>query len=199
MQLFRERSELLQRQLQDVTGQLDQARLAQNQAAQQVKGLQANMQTRGGAKLVANNSLARQADQFRNLGLNVIVEGDVIRVSIPADQLFQPGTATLSSNASAILDRVAEGITKGFPRQRIAVEGHADEGELFGGTYATHHQLASAQSLAVLEQLVRRNGIPSNQLFGVSHGTNHPIAENQSAAGRSQNRRIDFVVYPDTF
>jgi flagellar motor protein MotB len=199
MQLFRERSELLQRQLQDVSTQLDQSRLAQNQASQQVRGLQANMQSRGSAKLVANNSLSRQADRFREMGLNVQIEGDVIRVSIPSDQLFQPGTAQLSSNSAAILDKVAEGITKGFSRQRIAIEGHTDAGEMFGGTYATPHQLAGAQSLSVLEQLVRRNGVPQSQLFCVSHGTNHPLAENQSPVGRAQNRRIDIVVYPDTF
>jgi flagellar motor protein MotB len=199
MQLFRERAELLQRQLQDVSTQLDQARLAQNQASQQVRGLQANMQSRGSAKLVANNSLSRQADRFRDMGLNVQIEGDVVRISIPSDQLFQPGTAQLVSNSAAILDRVADGIIKGFTRQRVAIEGHTDAGEMFGGTYATPHQLAGAQSQAVLEQLVRRNGVPQTQMFCVSHGTNHPVADNQSPGGRSQNRRIDIVVYPDTF
>ena len=46
---------------------------------------------------------------------------------------------------------------------------------------------------------VRRNGVPTQQLFVIAHGPNHPLADNQTPAGRAENRRIEFVVYPDTF
>ena len=35
------------------------------------------------------------------------------------------------------------------------------------------------------------------QLFLVAHGTNHPLVSNATAAGRSRNRRVELVVYPD--
>lgn len=199
VQIYRERSELLARQMQDVSGQLNQSRMAQTQTAEQVRGMQASLQKRGGAILTANNSLAQQAEALKSRGIPVKIEGDVIRISIPADQLFQPGTAQLAPNASTVLDPIAEAIVKQFSRQRVAIEGHSDNSPVYGGAYGSSHQLAAAQSMAVLEQFTRRNSIPANQLFSLSHGTNHPVSDNSSPAGRAQNRRIDIVVYPDTF
>jgi chemotaxis protein MotB len=50
-----------------------------------------------------------------------------------------------------------------------------------------------------MDQLVRRNGVPMQQLFVIAHGPNHPLADNQSPAGRADNRRIELVIYPETF
>jgi outer membrane protein OmpA-like peptidoglycan-associated protein len=36
-----------------------------------------------------------------------------------------------------------------------------------------------------------------NQLFLGAHGANHPLVSNATAAGRSRNRRVELVVYPD--
>lgn len=197
VQVFRERSDLLAKQMQDLNGQLSQAKIAENQASQQVRGIQANLQRRGGAVLAANNSLARQAEPLKALGIPITIDGDLVRISVPADQIFQPGTANLNPNSATLLDPIAEGIARQFPRQRVAIEGHTDNAP--AGGYATPHQLAAAQSLAILEQLTKRNNLPSNQLFQLAHGPNHPIADNNHPAGRAQNRRIDFVIYPETF
>jgi flagellar motor protein MotB len=206
MQLFKERAELMQRQVQDVSNQLQQSRMANVQSSQQLRGLadqvqsvKSDQQRRGGAKLTANTSNRLASEPLQDLGYAVEDEGGVIRLRVPADQLFQSGTAQLSPSASQILDRVAEAIKRGYPRQRIAIEGHTDNAPLYGGTFATSHQLGAAQSNAVLEHFTRRNQLPSNQLFTLAHGDNYPIGDNQSPASRSTNRRIEFVIYPDTF
>jgi chemotaxis protein MotB len=206
MQLFRERSELMQRQVQDVSNQLQQSRLANAQSHQQLRGLadqvqtvQSNLTRRGGAKLTANTSNQLPSEPLQMLGYAVEDEGGVIRLRIPADQLFQPGTAQLSPSAAGILDRVADAIKRGYPRQRIAIEGHTDNAPLYGGAFATSHQLGAAQSNAVLEHFTRRNQMPANQLFTLAHGDNYPIGDNQSPASRALNRRIEFVIYPETF
>lgn len=199
MQVYRDRSDLMARQMQDLNGQLAQAKVGQSQAADQVKGIQANIQRRGGAILAANSSLARQADQLKGIGFPVQVDGDVIRVQVPADQLFPPGTSQLNPDSAPILDRVADSLLKNFPRQRVGIEGHTDNSGLMSGSFTTPHQLAAAQSNMVMDYLTRRAGMPANQLYTLSHGPNRPIADPNSAAGRSQNRRIEVVVYPDTF
>ncbi|MCU0712289.1 MAG: OmpA family protein [Pirellula sp.] len=206
MQLYRERSELMQRQLAEVSSQLQGSKLAQNQTSQQARSLAErieNMESaqrrRGGAKLTANTSSKLTGNGIRELGLNVEEDNGVIRVRIPADQLFQSGTAQLSSSASGPLDRIAQVIMRDYPQQRIAIEGHTDNSQLYGGTYTTSHQLAAAQSNAVMEQLTKRNHLPTTQLFTLAHGNNYPIADNDSPAGRSSNRRIEFVIYPDTW
>jgi chemotaxis protein MotB len=206
MQLFKERSELMQRQLAEVNTQLQGSRMAAAQSTQQlrgmaerVQGIETASQRRGGAKLTANTSSRVSTGAIRELGFTVEDDDGVIRVRVPADQLFQTGTAQLTPSASNILDRIASKISADYQRQRISIEGHTDNSPLYGGTYTTSHQLAAAQSNAVLDHLTRRNQLPIAQLFTLAHGENYPIGDNQSPSGRSSNRRIEFVIYPETW
>ncbi len=198
-QAFRERADLLAKQLGDLSTQNRQLLAASQQYANQALGMQASMSARGGAKLAANNSLANSAAGMQIAGAQVIPDGDLIRIRISADQLFAPGTAQLHPAAATILDQLATSIVRQYPRQRVAIEGHSDNAQLYGGAYGTSYQLAGAQAQAVMDQLVRRNGVPMQQLFVIAHGPNHPLADNQSPAGRAENRRLEVVIYPDTF
>ena len=206
MQLFKERSDLMQRQLQDVNSQLQQSRVASAQSSQQFRGLadrvqveQSLQERRGGAKLTANTSSKIGSEPLRDLGYAVENEGGVIRLRVPADQLFQPGTSQLTPSASGILDRISDTFKRNYMRQRIAIEGHTDNAPLYGGSFSTNHQLAAAQSNAVLDHFTRRNQMPISQLFTLNHGDNYPIADNQSPANRASNRRVEFVIYAETF
>jgi len=197
---------LLKRQLMDVSGQLQQTRVAGVQTESELRGIsdqfrsaQVSTQSRGGARLTANKSLKEAPESLKDLGFPVLLEGDLIRIRIPVDQLFEPSGNTLTSGASTILERIAAGIQREFPKQRVAVEGHTDSGPFYGGNYTTPQQLSSAQSTAVVDFLVRRNALPASQLFSLAHADNHPIANNDTPVARSQNRRIEFVIYPDTF
>ncbi|MCC6510223.1 MAG: OmpA family protein, partial [Pirellulaceae bacterium] len=101
--------------------------------------------------------------------------------------------------AYQVLDNVATAVFRYFPRQRVAIEAHTDSSNVTGGAFATPYQLATVQAQAVMDQLVRRNTLPTRQLAVVAHGPNFPRADNQPAAGRAENRRIEFVVYPEMF
>lgn len=196
---FREKADLLAKQLGDLSTQNRQLLAASQQVAQQAQGMQAAMSARGGAKLTANNSLANSSAGLQLPGAQVVPEGDLIRIRFAADQLFAPGTAQLNPTASTMLDQLASAVVRQYPRQRVAIEAHSDNAQPYGGAYGTSSQLAGAQAQAVMDQLVRRNGVPTQQLFVVAHGPNHPLADNQTPAGRAENRRIEVVIYPDTF
>lgn len=206
-QAFRERGDLLAKQLQDATTQNKQLLATSQQIASQAQGMQASMNMRGGARLTANNSVANSAANsvanaavgLQVAGAQVVPEGDLIRIRIPADQLFAPGTAQLNPAGATVLDQVASALVRQYPRQRVGVEGHTDASQPYGGSFGTPYQLAGGQAQAVMDQLVRRNGIPMQQLFVAAHGPNHPLADNQSPAGRAENRRIEIVIYPETF
>ena len=206
MQLFKERSDLMQRQLQDVNNQLQQSRVASAQSSQQLRGLadrvqveQSLQERRGGAKLTANTSSKVGSEPLRDLGYAVESDRGVVRLRVPADQLFQPGTSQLTPSASGILDRISDSFKRNYAKQRIAIEAHTDNAPLYGGSFSTNHQLAAAQSNAVLDHFTRRNQMPISQLFTLNHGDNYPIADNQSPANRASNRRIEFVIYAETF
>jgi chemotaxis protein MotB len=121
----------------------------------------------------------------------------VIRIELPADRLFGPGSAQLQTGAYPLLDQAAAAIARDYSRQIVGIEGHTDSGPVSGG-YATAHQLTAAQTMVVFDQLTRRSRFSERQLFTLAHGANHPLASNATPAGRAKNRRIELVVYPET-
>lgn len=198
-QVYRDELNLVRDQLADTTTKLESADIAARDAESRVRGFQASTQLRGNASITPNTNLQQLAARLNLGGVPVEQDGDVIRIVVPSDQLFQPGTAQLQPQASLVLDPIAAQLRSVFPRQRMAIEGYTDNAPLYGGQVATSHQLASAQTAAILDVLLRRAGMPPQQLFTVAQGMNNPRASNDSAAGRATNRRIELVIYPDTF
>ncbi|MEM0924457.1 MAG: OmpA family protein [Planctomycetota bacterium] len=197
-QVFRDEAELLRTQLADVSQRLQSTTIAARDAEQRVRGMQASSQQRGGASIVPNTNLSQLAARLNTGGMPVLQDGDVIRIVIPSDRLFQQGSAQLLPSASQVLDPIASQLLSVFPRQRIAIEANTDNSTLYGGSVATSHQLTSAQSGAVLELLTRRNGMPIQQLFTVAQGASLPRQSNDTPAGRAANRRVELVIYPET-
>lgn len=198
-QVFRDEVSLLRQQLADTSQQLEQARLAEKDAQQRFAGLKASTQFRGGATLRANTNMQAIAQRLQQAGLPVLTEGDVLRIIIPSDQLFQPGTAQPQPQAAGLIDPIAGALRQHCPRQRVGIEGYVDNAPLYGGHFANSHQLTAAQTLGVLDILTARGGLPAQQLFILAQGANNPRQDNTSAAGRAANRRIEIVVYPETF
>ena len=198
-QVYRDELNLVRDQLAATTKQFEATKLVARDAEQQVRGMQASTQLRGSATISPNTNLGQLANRLNLRGVPVRQDGDVIRIVIQADQLFQAGSAQLLPQASLVLDPIAAQLRSIFPRQKIGIEGYTDNAPLFGGQMSTSHQLASAQAAAVLDMFTRRAGMPANQLFTVAQGANNPVQSNSSAAGRSANRRIELVIYPETF
>ncbi len=198
-QVYKDEADLLRTQLADVSQQLESTRIARESAESQVKGFQASTQLRGNATLQANTDLVKQAARLNLGGIPVEKDRDVVRIVVPADQVFQPGTAQIHAQAAQVLDPIAAQLSAVFPRQRIGIESYTDNAQIYGGSVATSHQLTSAQALAVLDFLTRRSGLPGQQLFTVAQGSNNPRQSNNTPAGRVANRRIELVIYPDTF
>ena len=122
----------------------------------------------------------------------------MIRIEMPADELFQAGTVQLSSTAYTYLDRVADAIARNYPRQRIAIEGHTDSAPTFVGTTTTTHQLSCMQALAVFDVLTRRNHLPARQLFVMGMGANHPRVQRYGCgASQEPSRRAGHLSADD--
>jgi flagellar motor protein MotB len=187
---------LLQKQLGEMANKVRDTTLAKQEADKQLTALQASTQFRGGASISANNSVRQSLTPVSLPGINVRQEGEVIRIELPADKLFAPGSAQLLPDGVRILDEVAGAITRSYPRQRVIIEGHTDNSASFNPAAA--HMLSGGQAQAVFQQFVQRNHLPQRQLSILAMGENHPIASNATPAGQSANRRVEVVIYPDT-
>ena len=198
-QVFRDESELLRQQLGDMSQRVEASAIAARDAESRVRGMQASTQMRGGASIQPNTNLSQLASRLNLGGIPVTQDGNVVRIVIPADQLFRPGTAQVLPQAAGTLDPIAAQLRSLFPQNRIGIEGYTDNAPVYGGSAATSHQLAAAQASAVLDLMSRRAGMPANQLFTVAQGANNPRQSNDTAAGRAANRRIELVIYPENY
>lgn len=106
-----------------------------------------------------------------------------------ADELFEPASATLSSNGTALLDRVRRDLGS---TGRIRVEGHADGspiGPSLRARFDSNWELAAGRAAAVARYLIG-GGMDADRFDVVSRGETAPIASNGTPQGRAQNRRI---------
>ncbi len=191
-----EQVKLLQSELGRIAQSYKDSQLAQQEAQQKVTALEASTRFRGGASISANNSVKQSLAAISIPGLDIRQDGELIRIEIPADKLFVPGSPQVQVTGQRILDEVAAAITRSYPRQRIVLEGHTDDS--FAANPAAAHSLAGQQAQAVFTQLVDRGRLPARQLSVLAMGDNHPLASNATPAGKSKNRRIEIVVYPDS-
>ena len=188
---------ILQKQLGEAGAKWNEALAARKNVEEKLKAQQASTQFKGGAAITANSSVRQSLSMVNLPGLEVRQDGEVIRIEIPSDRLFVPGTAQATGNSSMILDEIANAIARNYPRQRIVLEAHGDG--TGGANAVASHSLTAAQVQAVFQQLVTRGRVPARQLSMLAVGDNHPLAAVASQEGRAKNRRVEVVIYPDTF
>ena len=198
-QLLEEQVRATQTQLRDTTDRLAAMQTDNDQLRGRTSALAASVQTRSQAEIRANNTLLRSLTITNMPGINVRQDGDVIRIELPGDQLFNFGTAQLKLGCRRhLLKTIAADLTQNYPQQLIGIEGHTDGSPMTSPQFPTDQHLAVAQAMAVYDGLTRTGGMPARQLFVVGHGGSHPIVSNGTDAGRARNRRVEVVVYPET-
>jgi len=196
VQLLREQVTLLQKQLGETAGRLKETQVAKEEAEKKYQTVEASATRRGGAIIRANTSTHKSLRAIEIPGLNVRQDGDTVRIELPTDQLFAPGTDQLLGSAFPMLDQVANEIARNYPRQLVGIEGHTDTAPVAGGV--SNHQLAAAQAIKVFDQFTRRNRLPSRQFHVGAQGSNQPLTSNATQADRVRNRRIELIVHPET-
>jgi flagellar motor protein MotB len=195
-QILRDQVLLLQKQLTQTATQLREERLARAETDTKVQVLEASTRREGGATITANTSHQEVLPMVEAVGLQLRRDGDVVRIELPADQLFLAGTAQFHQGAYGLLDRAANVIGQHYPQQVIVVEGHTSTEPVPGGRYS-NHELAAAQATAVFNQLTQRNRLPGDQLKILAHGPTQPLASNATTAGQAKNRRVELAIYPE--
>jgi flagellar motor protein MotB len=131
--------------------------------------------------------------QIQAAGVKATMDGDVIRVELPSDQVFVAGTYQIETGSQMLLNNLASAIRQHFPQQFIGIEAHSDNSQVQGSANSLQ-QLTATQALAILNHLTQA-GLPNQQLFTVGMAANRPRYANNSA----QNRRVEVVIYPETY
>lgn len=197
-QLLREQVTATQQQLRATAERLAQAQQEKSEIEGRTQALMASAKQPGAASIQANNTLLRPLSCTNMPDVEARQDGDTIRVSVAADQLFSPGSAQLAPGGEQVLRAVASDLLANYPEQVIGIEGHTDAHAPTSAQFPTPHHLTVAQATTVYDVFRRAAGAPPQQLFVIGHGANHPLFSNGAEAGRQKNRRIEVVVYPET-
>ena len=101
---------------------------------------------------------------------------------------FDPGSDRLKPESGATLKMIADAL-QGDPTMRLQIEGHTDA----TGNAGMNVELSRRRAEAVKAALVSRFGIPTERLTTSGVGAARPLETNDTPAGRTANRRVEFV------
>lgn len=116
----------------------------------------------------------------------VIVKRD--RLELREKIMFAWDEATFDAVSLPLLDEVAQALkdNKSF---KVQIEGHADS----SGSNDYNQGLSERRAMAVLDYLAD-HGVAKDRLVAKGFSSSEPAATNQTAAGREDNRRVEFIV-----
>ena len=113
----------------------------------------------------------------------------VIRFHFDERTFFDSGSSTIRPESNKIIDMLAEQMKQDMPDTSLVILGHTDS----VGSDENNNNLSINRSASVMQQLAQR-GVNLKQMSTVGIGETQPIATNATDDGRSQNRRVEFVL-----
>lgn len=141
------------------------------------------------------------AKMIRPGELEVVARKGSLVVQLPAEVLFQSGSAEISQEGEYKVVEVGV-ILKRFPDRRFLVVGHTDAIPLKSATLKDNWELSVARALTVTRVLVKAGMDPKRLIPGGS-GEYDPVkggddikAGNATSEDRVKNRRIEIVLLP---
>jgi chemotaxis protein MotB len=123
--------------------------------------------------------------------MQIIEQGEGIRLRLPEPVLFDSGEAELKSAAKLLLTEFGAGL-KNLPNT-LVVEGHTDNVPIRGGRYRSNWELSEARAESVVNYLIAQ-GVPPHRLAVAGFGEFWPFVPNDSDINRALNRRIELLV-----
>ncbi len=128
--------------------------------------------------------------QMEGTGVDVVREGDTIRLQAPDNITFDTNRADVKPQFRPVLDQLAYTIRQ-YPDTVIRIEGHTDS----TGSAAYNQTLSENRALSVRSYLIQ-SGVAANRIEAVGYGMTRPIANNATPEGRAQNRRVEILIIP---
>lgn len=131
-------------------------------------------------------------DELAGSGVEVVREGDNLRLVMPSNITFATDQSYISSGFNDTLNAIAKVMNK-YEKTYLSVEGHTDS----TGKDSYNMNLSRERAQSVKDYLVNQQ-IMATRVSTKGYGETRPIATNESANGRAQNRRVEIQIEPNT-
>ncbi len=135
---------------------------------------------------------AKLREELQGTGVQVIREGDNIRLIMPGNITFETDSYNLRSNFYPVLNSVGEVLAK-YADTTLRVTGHTDN----TGSRQYNQTLSERRARGVGDYLVTRQ-VASTRMLVQGMGFDQPIADNGTTEGRATNRRVELYMLPKT-
>jgi chemotaxis protein MotB len=148
------------------------------------------------AKPIDSNLLTDLKDTLRaeqNTGVvTVSVDQRGVVIALDDKLCFLPGKADIEQAAIPMFVRVGDVLAR--HGNRLLLEGHTDSMPIHNAQFRSNWELSTARSIAVMELMEEKSGIPGQRFLIGGSADNAPVAKNDTEQGRAHNRRVEIVV-----
>jgi chemotaxis protein MotB len=123
---------------------------------------------------------------------------DRLTINMVEKVLFNSGQAQVKPAGLKVLTQVSD-VLKNVTDKQIRIEGHTDNvpiGVKIRDKFPTNWELSTARATTVVRFFIDRGGVSRESLEAVGFADTRPVASNDTDEGRTENRRIEIVLYP---
>jgi chemotaxis protein MotB len=183
----------LERRLEHMEIELEQARTAQREAEDQLAAIEEERQRLVAAQKGLEEQLSQELADAQ-AKLQMTERGLVLTL---LDQiLFDAGKSDLRTDGLPVLDKVAAVLKEQLVDEPIAVEGHTDNQPIKFSGWKSNWELSTARATSVIHYFTEQAGIAPERVRAVGYGEFQPVESNELADGRQANRRVEIVILP---
>jgi len=144
----------------------------------------------GAVGAVIGRKMDKQAEEMKEVLGDAEVRrvGEGIVVEFKEKVLFGFDRAELNASAERNLDKLIN-VLKKYPDTNIEILGHTDS----KGTDDYNLSLSQRRASSVASY-IRSNGVSGSRVNTKGLGESDPVASNETDEGRTENRRVEFVI-----
>jgi outer membrane protein OmpA-like peptidoglycan-associated protein len=112
------------------------------------------------------------------------------KIEIKEKIQFEVNKAVIKDASFGLLKEIGDVIKQNPQVKKLSIEGHASS----EGDPKHNKDLSDQRAKAVMEYLVKKEGIEAARLTAKGWGAEKPIADNATEEGKEKNRRVEFLV-----
>ena len=160
-----------------------------------IQDLQSAMARKDSLNLALVMNLKGAVGNMEDQDINIKVDKGVVYIDISDKLLFKSGKYEVSSQAKAVLGKVAA-VLKNQADIEFMVEGHTDNVAYRGGVLLDNWDLSVKRATSVVRILQKEYGLDPAKMSAAGRGEYHPIVANDSKENKAINRRTRIVILP---
>ena len=129
--------------------------------------------------------------ELAGTGVEVVREGDQMRLVLPSNITFATGKSAISPGFYNTLQGIAR-VMQQYDKTFLTIVGHTDS----TGSASFNQTLSEQRANSVKQYLLSQQVLPA-RLYAEGMGESQPIASNDTEQGKAQNRRVEIKIIPN--